>query len=396
MLKPELKIFENLNIWDKNKHRTLFKNNCDLENYQNYFLEKLLRNKQEYEPLWLMSSGTTSNTPKHYKFPNKFYNTIENHHIWKLMHSHKIQPGNVIKIFQGTDTNSTNKLEGPTKVSSMGLMNDTWQLIFNPSKIDNFFWKNIFTTIRNLKPKFLYTSPSVFDSFQQEIEENFEFPIVFSCEVLADSVRKKSNLYFEKTIDKMIDWTTGLGFFECEFATKHVYDEFCVAKQKEKENIVSINLFNYCSDHIEKTCDDLGILKQKTCQCGIFGNYLHEFKGKTFECLVSKKGIKYSANYIANILSTLSFELDQYEILQTKNKDIEFNTKNSIDDLQVLEIVKILNRLIGDHEHNFSFSIFNNNKILCLSHSSNLYIKFFTKDPEIYKNKIISVRSDAI
>lgn len=394
MLKPELKIFENLNTWSKNKHITLFKNNFDLENYQNYFLEKLLKNKQKYDPIWLVSSGTTSNQPKHYKFPSKFYNTIENHHIWKLMHSHKIKPGNVVKILQGLPPLSTNKLEGPIVMPSMGLMNNTWQLIFNPSEINNNFWKDIFISIKKLKPKFLYTSPSVFVSLKSIIEENFKFPIIFSCEVLTDALRKESNLYFEKSIDKMMDWTTGLGFFECESGTKHVYDEFCIAKQKEK-NILSINLFNYCCDEPEKICDDTGILKQKTCSCGIYGNYLEEFKGKTFECLVSIKGTKYSSNFISNILCSLPFELGQYEIFQTKNKSIEFKTKKIIENYQIKEIAILLNNLIGDFDTNFCFSVISGDKILFLS-NSNLYIKFIVENPKIYNNKIISVRSQAI
>jgi hypothetical protein len=63
MLKQDLKIFENLDIWQKNKHKTLFKNQNELKNYQNYFLEKLLKNKKQYKSTTLTSSGT-NNKPK--------------------------------------------------------------------------------------------------------------------------------------------------------------------------------------------------------------------------------------------------------------------------------------------------------------------------------------------
>lgn len=395
MLKQELKIFENLNIWDKNKHRTLFKNNFDLENYQNYFLEKLLKNKQEYEPIWLFSSGTTNNKPKKYKFPKILYPIIENQHIWKIMQSHKIDTGNVIAIFQ-TLNPSKNKLEGPIKAPYMGLFNNTWELFLNPLEINENFWKNIFINIKKIKPKFLYTSPSIFESFFKEVDEGFDFPIIFSLETLTDVVRKKSELVFSKSIDKMRDWTTGFGFFECPCGTKHIYDELCLVKQLKKDKIISTDFFNYCEFFIDKMSDDLGIIKQKTCDCGLYGNYLEEFKGKIGECLVSMKGKKYSASFIMNLFIHLPFELDQYEILQTKDKDIEFRTKNKINDFQANRIATLLNELIGDLDENFSFSVLNDGRVLILSSNTNLHIKFIVKNPKIYKNKILSIRSYAI
>jgi len=396
MLKQELKIFENLDCWEKNKHKTLFKNNFDLESYQNYFLKKLLNNKTEYEYINLVSSGTTNNKPKHYKFPSKFYKTVENHHIWRITQSHNIKPGNVVRIFQTLNSSTNNKIEGPISIPSMGLMNNTWNLFFYPFEIDENFWKDTFINIKKLKPKFLYTSPSVFESFHKEINENFDFPVIFSLETLTDVVRKKSELVFSKSIDKMRDWTTGFGFFECPYGTKHIYDELCLVKQSHEDKILSTDFFNYCENFVDKMSDDLGSIKQKICDCGIFGNYLEEFKGKTGQCLVSIKGKKYSASFIMNLFTYLPFELDQYEILQTQKKDIEFRTKNKIDDSQANRIAKLLNELIGDLDENFSFSVFNDNKLLSLSSNTNFYVKFVVKNPKIYKNKIISVRSFAV
>lgn len=406
MLKQNyLKIFENLNVWEKNKHKTLFKNKFDLEIYQNYFFRKLLENKKEYEPLWLTSSGTTSNNPKRYRFPIKFAPTVENHHIWRIMHSHGIEPGNVMAIFQTLKSSSedscniydpcTNKLKGPNKKAFMGLMNNVWELYFNPLEINENFWKDVFENIKKIKPKFLYTSPSVLESFYKEINENFDFPVIFSLETLTDIVRKKTELVFSKSIDKMRDWTTGLGFFECPCGTKHIYDELCLVKQLEEDKMSATDFFNYCELFVDKISDDLGTIKQKLCDCGIYGNYLCEFKGKTGECIVSIKGKKYSASFIMNLFSYLPFELNQYEILQTKNKDIEFKTKNIIDNFQANKIATLFCELIGDLDESFSFSIFNNNEILSLS-NSNSYIKFIVKNQKIYKNKVVSIRSYAV
>jgi phenylacetate-coenzyme A ligase PaaK-like adenylate-forming protein len=152
---------------------------------------------------------------------------------------------------------------------------------------------------------------------------------------------------------------------------------------------------NYCELFIDKLSDDLGVIKQKLCDCGVYCNYLEEFKGKVGQCLVSMKGTKYSASFIMNLFLHLPFELEQYEILQTKNKDIEFKTKNAIDNSQAIRIATLLDELMGDLDENFSFSVVNNNRTLSLSPSTNLYIKFIVKNPRIYKNKTISVRSYA-
>ncbi len=395
MLKINSEIFENLIAWKKKRNDTLFKNNLDLEYYQNYYLKKLLESKEKQTPIFLKSSGTTNNISKEYKFPSNFHKIIEYHHIWKIMHVHKINAGNVVRILQ-TPPEPTwkNTIIGPILLPSMGLKNKTHNFVFNPLIVDDNFWKDIFLKIKNLKPKFLYTTPSVFVSFKNKIKEKFEFPIIFSCETLTDAVRKESNLYFKKTIDKMMDWTTGLGFFECEYGTKHIYDEFCIVKQKEKEILTSISLFNYF-DKSEKTSDDTGTLKKKTCLCGIYGNYFEEFKGKIFECLVSIKGVKYSSNSIARMFQGLSFELGIYEILQKKNKSIEFKTKNKLEYYQIEILANILNNIIGDYNENINFSIIQDDNVL-LPTNSNLCIKFITENLKIYKNKIIMVRSYAV
>jgi hypothetical protein len=251
--------------------------------------------------------------------------------------------------------------------------------------------------IKTIKPCFLYTSPSVFSAMHSFLEKNkifFDFPIVFSCETLTDNIRSESENFFSKSIDKMLDWKTGFGFFECNHRRKHVYDELCIVKQKEKETAMSTSLFNYCSKIKEQPCDDTIVLNQDICDCGIYGNFLSKFEGKIFECLVSKKGNKYSANYISNALSTLPFKLSEYEITQDKEKNIIFNIKNEISDFQIMKIKEILDMLIGDNQENFS--LFNNNKLIYYSYNSNLWVKFFNKSPKIYRNKIIMVRSYAI
>jgi phenylacetate-coenzyme A ligase PaaK-like adenylate-forming protein len=403
---PVREIFDNLKSWEEHKHLTLFKNKSELDSYQKYYLKKLLNNKQQYEPKWMLSSGTTSNIAKNYRFPNKFYDLIENHHIWRIMNSHKINAGNVVRIFQGTSTNSTNNFIGPIKMSSVGLMNDCWNLIYEPYKADEKFWKKILNKINELNPVFLYTSPSVFSSFHKEIKQ-FNFPVIFSCEMLTDPIRKKSELFFGEVIDKMRDWTTGFGFFECPFKTRHLYDDLCLVSLKESNKIHCTDFFNYCntipeplepglfdlhkSNFTEKQSDDIAKIKQTKCNCGIFGNTLIEFEGKFFEHIVSVNGKKYSSNYISNALSSIKSELLEYKIIQNKDKSIEFSVKNKLSNEDVILIANMMNNIIMDDGN--KLSILADNKIIFNSFDCNLYIKFKTENNKLHRNKMISLRS---
>jgi hypothetical protein len=396
MININIKIFDDFSNWNKNKNLTLFKDKKQLDFYHKYFLNILNKNRNVPSRIILESSGTTNNKPRKIPFPKKIYEVIENHHIWRIINSHRINFGNIVRIFQGNNNNSQKKFIGPIKISSSGLMNDSWDLIYNPKHSDYKFWGSSFDFIKKIKPCFLYTSPSVFSSMCSFLEINkmsFDFPIVFSCETLTDKVRHESEMFFSKSIDKMLDWKTGFGFFECKYKRKHVYDELCIVEQREKDMASSISLFNYCSKIKEQLCSDTMIINQDFCDCGIYGNFLTKFEGKIFECLISKKGNKYSANYISNALSTLNFKLNEYEIIQDKEKNITFNINNEISNIQAMKVKIILDSIIGDNEENLSS--FNNNKLIYLSHNSNLWVKFFNKSPKIYRNKTIMVRSYA-
>jgi len=81
MLKIDFNIFDSFLNWENNKKETLFKNEKQLLFYQNQALKNLLKNKKTHKPVYLCSSGTTSNRPKRYRFPKNIYDLIENHHI---------------------------------------------------------------------------------------------------------------------------------------------------------------------------------------------------------------------------------------------------------------------------------------------------------------------------
>ena len=390
-------IFKNIEQWKKLKNITLFKNEIELQTYQNYYLKKLIKNKKKYENFTLVSSGTTSNISKKYSFPKELYWIIDNHHMWRIFESHNIKPGNSIKIFQA-ERSAKKKFTGPKIDVSMGIENNTWTLLFKPIWSDNNFWKKIFDQIKMIKPNFLYTSPSVFDSFYSFLlEENlkFNFPVIFSCETLTDSTRNKSNIFFSKSIDKMKDWTTGFGFYECSLGTKHIYDDLCICEQKEKNKICSTDLFNYNENFINVMSDDLGMIKKLQCDCGIYGNTLSEFQGKIYECLVSVQGKKYAANYISNVLNFYyNFDMLNYEIIQDKNKNIIFKTRNELKDEQTIELAKYFKYIILDDGG--ELNLYKDDKTFWYSKKSNISINFKKEEFKIYTNKKISVRSFAI
>ena len=101
MINININIFDDLNNWNINKNLTLFKNKKQLDFYQKYFLNALQKNKNKLDRVILESSGTTSNKPRKIPFPKKFYEVIENHHIWRIINSHRINFGNIVRIFQG-------------------------------------------------------------------------------------------------------------------------------------------------------------------------------------------------------------------------------------------------------------------------------------------------------
>lgn len=396
MLKIDFNIFDSFLNWENNKKETLFKNEKQLLFYQNQALKKLLKNKHTHRPVYLCSSGTTSNRPKRYRFPKNIYDLIENHHIWRIMNSHDIVAGNVVKIFQGTQTNSTNVLIGPKKNSSLGTMNDCWELIYDPLKTDHKFWIKTISFIKDLRPKFLYTSPSVFESFHKETNFNFDFPVIFSCEVLTDDLRKKSNIIFSRTIDKMRDWTTGFGFFECKFGTKHIYDELCLAEQIENNRIKCTDFFNYCELFVDKVSDDLGKINKKLCNCGIYGSFLENFEGKFFECLVSISGRRYSANYVSNFLSSQELpKLDGYQIFQDEQKNIKFIIKDKIEDCDALRMANAINKIIMDEDTDKTLNLFNQDRHIHRSSTTNINLFFKQGNFNINKNKKISLKSMA-
>lgn len=388
MIKPDFDIFFDENKWEKLKIFSVFKNEKNLDRYQNFFIKKY-SNKNNVEKINLFTSGSSSGISKSYFYPRKTFSLIDNHHMWRIFHSHGIKSGNAIKIFQCRTGDG--RLRGPLQDSSMGLNNSTWHLTYDPCMVDKNFWKSRIKQINLLKPAFIYTSPSVFLSMQEFLDSSFDFPAVFSCESLTDATRKNALHFFTNVIDKMRDWTTGFGFFECIKGRKHVYDDLCVVRQGEADEIRCFDLFN--SSGVEKVSDDRGFICKRMCECGTYGNILESFQGKHFECLISMKGIKYSANLVSNQilgLQKMGLNLTEYQIIQDKDKSITIKTRFSLNDEEAILLAKSMSYLLLDKDKKIA-TIINEEKTL---HTGcDVSIKICKNDFEIHRNKTISLRT---
>jgi hypothetical protein len=278
----------------------------------------------------------------------------------------------------------------------MGSDNISWELIYNPSSVNGDFWTSILKQIREINPKFIYTSPSVFMAMREFLDQPFECPVIFSFETLSDAVRKEALCFFTQTIDKMRDWTTGFGFFECKFGIKHVYDDLCSIRQDSEGGIWCLDFFNYC-ERVEKISDDKAKIRKDACACGIYGNIIDSFEGKIFECLISIEGTKYSANYVSNYLMALTkygIVINNYQIVQDYDKNILFNIGNKISNYEAFALGNSISLLLFDQRSGKVAKIKNNGSII-LNSNENFTIDIEHSNPKINGNKKISLRSYA-
>lgn len=388
MIKPDFDLFFDENKWNKLKLFSLFDCERDLLKYQNFLIKKYSANKRS-ETINLLTSGSSDGIRKSYFYPKNTFRLVDNHHMWRIFHSHGIKSGNAVKIFQSRTGDGI--LKNPIKDSSMGFQNLTWNLTYDPCQSNKSFWESRIKQIRRMKPVFIYTSPSVFLSMQDFIESSFDFPAIFSCETLTDTTRKNALHFFTNVIDKMRDWTTGFGFFECNKGSKHVYDDLCAVRQGEKNELLCLDFFN--SSGSENISDDRGFICKKKCECGIYGNILESFEGKHFECLVSTKGIKYSANLVSNQilgLQKMGLNLKEYQIIQDKHKNITIKTRFGLCDQEAILLGKSISYLLYDKDTKIA-TIINEEKKL---HSGcDISIRIYKEEFDLRGNKRISLRS---
>lgn len=109
---------------------------------------------------------------------------------------------------------------------------------------------------------------------------------------------------FTKVIDKCMCWDGGLGWFECAYQTKHIYDEFCLIEELEEQTLAVTDLQNLSTPFFRYLNGDKGSIGQIDCPCGLSGNYFKEFYGKVIEAIyINEKESPLPGRYISEKLS---------------------------------------------------------------------------------------------
>lgn len=392
MIKIDNFYFYNHNHWIKNREKTFF-TSIDLVNkYQKNRLKFILNFyniddkikhhtnistiKKNINHTIMFTSGTTSvSGNRSYAYSEPQRKLIEDHHIWKIQKCHNLtNPGNVVWFSilpRGISKNNLFKLLGPIKYASVGEENATYDLFFdeNFAKKD---WIKSLELLKNIEIKFVRCSPSIIEAIYYFLGDSFKFNccLISSEETLSKTVRQMAESMFSKVIDKMVCWDGCLGWFECPHKIKHIYDEFCVVKQLEN-NILSVtDLNNLACPFINYLNGDKGIIDQIKCDCGISGNYLKLFEGKTIEAIyVNEDGAeKYIPGRLISErlsgffrlgkaykdeLSIDFYENFTYRIKQTNNLEINFYYDSDIEfnEQKKEKIILFLNKIIWNDKN---------------------------------------------
>lgn len=389
MLNEYKNFFSDEKIWLKNRDKTFFKSIEEAEEYQKnrlYFLgfdskkkpfSKIPALNKNVENITMRRSGTTSvSSNREYSYSIPEYGLVEQHHIWKLEKSNNLsEPGDVVWICSIDEKSIIPKLYGPVNSLNLGKHNNCY-VAYHNNVFGKLEWRQILKLIKNLNPKFVRTSPStiqiIYYLFQKEFY--FDCPVILSEETLHDHTKEMAKLIFKDVIDKMVSWDGCLGWFECQFKTKHIYDEFCYVEQLPDKTLISTDLNNRAMNFHKYMNGDKGVIEKKVCECGLAGTYFKEFNGKTIESLYVGNDIKeiISGRFISERLSMLirtgsefgdSRKGDSrkvlfpenfiYRIKQKIDLEIDFiySSEKELDLDLVLAIKNMLNRIIWNNRN---------------------------------------------
>jgi phenylacetate-coenzyme A ligase PaaK-like adenylate-forming protein len=226
-----------------------------------------------------------------------------------------LNPGNVLWI-QPFDPNVPddsgkvlgnpyrNRIYGPKKLFSLGKNNNVYELYFN-AKFKKDHWKHNLELIKNFNIKLIRASPSVVQTIYSYFGDEYKFncPLILSEETLYEDVRAMAESIFSSVIDKCMCWDGGLGWFECPFKTKHIYDEFCVVEQLPDDGLSLTDLQNLATPFFNYLNGDKGSIGKIECSCGLVGNYFKDFQGKIIEALHIENEAPIPGRYISEKLS---------------------------------------------------------------------------------------------
>lgn len=329
MLLPGDAVFSSRGWWLRNRENLVFRSTGQMEDYQRRRLRYLLAAHridrmghpiQEIPPpkfvedtFKLSTSGTSSAVQRPYYYPERFYQLIEDHHVWRIEREYGLtQPGVVVDLFYNPAFVITEKglyqsdpftrevqydkplawdepentLYGPMFRWAVGSHNKFYQFSYHRyTSVET--WVLALQRARELCPKFMIMSPSQVQTVWNKTagQVPFDCPLITTRETLTSWTRDLALRMFPVVIDKMRCWDGGLSFYQCPQGRLHVYDELCLVEEIEGR-LVSTDFFNYCHPFVRYANHDTGELDRGLCGCGVYGNYFTKFTGRVQEAVL--------------------------------------------------------------------------------------------------------------
>lgn len=296
--------FDSMQKWNKERDSLIFTNKQDLVVHQQKALQKIcdyynvqfsdctVSNKLPSQTgkiasVTLRTSGSQNNLSREYQYSEPQYKPIENHHIWRIEREHDLlHPGKIIEFHYSptyiiTDDYKDCYLGYGGFFHPSGIHNEVHFIFYRRNTKDHL--TDVLEQVKKMKPKYFICSPSQIELVYDRTKGNFQIdcPVISTRETLYPHVRKYAEKMFSKVIDKMRCWDGGLGFYECKYGRKHLYDELSYCEVLENGLIASTDFYNLASKFIRYTNLDSGKIEQGLCDCGVYGNFLTEFQGQS-------------------------------------------------------------------------------------------------------------------
>ena len=359
-----------IKVWDNEKYNLIFRNKHSLDNYQNnlyknikaYYCHTDKTYKSNLNPCLydkdttlLRTSGSQSSLSRSYRYSNPQYLTIENHHWWRIEESHGLTDSGLILDFCYVSSKDTIEPYLECYVDDkvfcyppVGIHN-TYKLFYYRRNTNHSSLISSLKEMQDLNPKIIMCSPSQLEFLylKSKGEVKFNCPLVTTRETLHPHVRNMGLKMFPKIINKMRCWDGGLTFYECNKGVLHICDELSLVEELADHKLASTDFFNFATPFINYLNGDCGIIEQKLCECGVYGNVFKIFHGRTTSVIkigdyvitgslivedvnslfkyggCSSQIFSYSMNEKYNGNPFVGFDI-VYSIRQNKNGNIDF------------------------------------------------------------------------
>ncbi len=317
--------------WHRYNFCTLFRNPEDLKSYQHQGLQAICRyyglTFDQIKPSSVLppiamtqnaklmqTSGSQSSLQRQFSYSLPQYDLVEHQHFWRIEREHDLlAPGLIYSMAYAPRYTETSKfkdcmIKDGNNHFSVGAQNEHKSIIYRRHTLKENF-AELMRVVAATNPKLIIAAPSQIEFMYQRTDGTLRLdcPIISTRETLYPHVREMGQQMFTKVIDKMRCWDGGLGFYECKFGRRHIYDELVYVEELENGLLASTDFFNYSTPFLRYINSDVGKLAKGMCQCGIYGNYLEGFEGKSASLIRLGKYSIPGSTLIEDITSLLKY-----------------------------------------------------------------------------------------